>query len=77
MQATGIMGNTGSPSVDQLMDVSYRVQCAVVSPIGILFRLQIGLEDRFEHQNCRHFHRRLLDSSSIPLPSSLLAFSFN
>src|ERR1700752_2702332 len=24
--------------VDQLMDVSYRVQCAAVSPIGVLFR---------------------------------------
>ena len=25
--------------VDQLMDVSYRVQCAAVTPVGILFRL--------------------------------------
>ena len=27
------------PGVDQLMDVSYCVQCAAASPIGVLFRL--------------------------------------
>jgi hypothetical protein len=36
-------------SVDQLMDVSNRVQRAAVSPIGVLFRLQISFEDRFEN----------------------------
>ena len=39
-------------SVDQLMDVSYCVQCAAVFPIGVLFRLQVGLEYWLEHQNC-------------------------
>jgi len=29
-------------SVNQLVDVLYCVQCAAVSPIGVLFRLQIG-----------------------------------
>jgi hypothetical protein len=33
-------------SVDQLMDVSYCVQGAAVAPIGVRFRLQIGLENR-------------------------------
>jgi hypothetical protein len=33
-------------SVDQLVDVLYCVQCAAVSPIGILFRPQIGLPSR-------------------------------
>src|SRR6266513_4419322 len=42
-------------SVDQLVDASNRVQCAAVSPIGVLFWLQIGLENRFEHQNRCHF----------------------
>ena len=31
-------------SIDQLVDVLYCVQCAAVSPIGVLSRLQIGLE---------------------------------
>jgi hypothetical protein len=44
-------------SVDQLVDVSYSIQCAAVSPIGVLFRLQIGLEDRLEDQPCRRFRR--------------------
>jgi hypothetical protein len=33
-------------SVDQLVDVSHRVQCAAVLPIGVLFWLQIGLPSR-------------------------------
>jgi hypothetical protein len=32
-------------SVDQLVDVLYCIQCAAVSPIGVLFWLQIGLEN--------------------------------
>ena len=32
------------------VNVSYGVQCAAVLPIGVLFRLQIGLENRLEHQ---------------------------
>ena len=39
--------------VDQLVDVLYCVQRAAVRPIGILFRLQVGLEDRFENQHGR------------------------
>jgi hypothetical protein len=42
-------------SVDQLMDVSYCVQCAAVFPIGVLFRLQVGFEYGFEDQDCRPF----------------------
>jgi hypothetical protein len=49
-------------SVDQLMDVSYCVQCAAVFPIGVLFRLQVGFEYGFEHQNCCHFRRPVADS---------------
>jgi hypothetical protein len=50
------------PSVDQLVDVSYRVQGAAVLPIGILFWLQIRLEDGFEDQNRRHFRCPVTDS---------------
>jgi hypothetical protein len=56
------VNNLSMASVDQLVDVSYRVQCAAVSPIGVLFWLQIGLENRFENQNCRHFRRPIPDS---------------
>ncbi len=48
--------------VDQLMNVSYCVQCAAASPIGVLFRLQIGLENGVEHQNRRHHDRAVTDS---------------
>ena len=34
---------------DQLVNVLYCVQRAAVYPIGILLRLQVGLEDRFEN----------------------------
>jgi hypothetical protein len=47
--------------VDQLVDVFYRVQCAAVRPIGILFRLQVSLEDRFEDQHCRRLHNPITD----------------
>src|SRR5215469_18094278 len=49
-------------SVDQLMNVSYGVQCAAVFPIGVLFRLQIGFEYGFENQNCRHLRCPVTDS---------------
>ena len=48
--------------VDQLMDVFYSVQCTAILPISVLFRLQIRLENRFEHENCRRFHRPIPDS---------------
>src|SRR5438876_10415565 len=49
-------------SVDQLVDASHRVQRAAVLPIGVLFWLQIGLENRFEHQNRCHFRCPITDS---------------
>src|SRR5664279_4940333 len=61
-------------SVDQLMDVSYCVQCAAASPIGVLFRLQVNLENRVEHQNRRHHDRAVTDSGHSQrtlLPSRL------
>ena len=32
--------------VDQALDMPYGVQCAAALPIGVLLRLQVGLEDR-------------------------------
>src|SRR6516164_10645483 len=54
--------NSSMASVDQLVDVSHCVQRAAISPIGILFWLQIGLEDGFEYQNCCHFRCPVADS---------------
>jgi hypothetical protein len=49
-------------SVDQLVDMFHCVQRAAVSPIGVLFRLQIGLEYGFENQNCRRLRYPVADS---------------
>jgi hypothetical protein len=50
------VNNFSIPSVDQLVDLAHRVQCAPITPIGILFRRQIRFENRFEYQDCRRFH---------------------
>ena len=47
--------------VEQLVDLPHGVQRAAVCPIGILLRLQVGLEDRFEHQNCRRLGHAVFD----------------
>jgi hypothetical protein len=49
-------------SVNQLMDVSYCVQCAAASPIGVLFRLQVNLENGVEYKNRRHHDRAVTNS---------------
>src|SRR5215472_3225971 len=54
--------NFSMASVDQFVDVLDCVQCAAVFPIGILFRLQVGFENRFEHQDCRRFRHSVADS---------------
>lgn len=64
------INNFSMASIDQLMNVSYCVQCAAVSPIGILFGGQIGLENRFENQNCRHFRCPISDSGHPYRPLS-------
>jgi len=43
------VNNYSMARVDQLVNVSYGVRCTAVLPIGVLFRLQICLEDRFEN----------------------------
>jgi len=37
--------------VEQFVDIPHCIQRTAVCPIGVLFRLQVGLEYRFEHQN--------------------------
>ena len=47
------INNFSMASVDQLMNVSYCVQCAAVSPIGECSGVDLP-RDRFENQNHRH-----------------------
>ena len=47
--------------VEQLVDVSNCVQCAAACTVSVLLGLQIGLEDRFENQNCRHLRDPIFD----------------
>ena len=49
------------PLVHQPMDLLYRVQRAAPGPVGILLRLQVGLEDRSEHQHCSHLRHAVPD----------------
>jgi hypothetical protein len=44
------------------MDVFYGVQCTAVSSIGVLLRLQVGFEYRFENQDCGRFRYPIPDS---------------
>jgi hypothetical protein len=54
--------NFSMSSIDQLVDVPHGVQRAAVLAIGILLRLQVSLEDRFEHQHSSHLHHSVADS---------------
>ena len=56
------VNNFSMPGVDQLVDMPDGMQRAAVLPVGILFRLQIGLEDRFEYQNRSYLRRSVADS---------------
>src|SRR5450756_1514860 len=58
-------------SIDQLVDPLHRVQRAAVSPIGVLLRLQIGLDVGFENQNCRQFLPPIPDSGLSERPLRL------
>jgi hypothetical protein len=53
--------NLPMASVDQLVDMSHCVQRAAVCPIGILLRLQVGFENRFEHRHCRRLRNPIPD----------------
>jgi hypothetical protein len=53
--------NLSMSGVDQLVDVLHCVQRAAVCSIGMLFRLQVSLEDRFENQHRRRLHNPISD----------------
>jgi len=48
-------------SVEQLVDMPHGIQRATLWPIGVLLRLQIGLENRFEHHHCRRLCYAIFD----------------
>src|ERR1035437_10337589 len=60
--------NLSMSSVHQLMDVSYCVQCTAASPIGVLFGLEINLENGVENHNRRHLHRSVADMHACRRP---------
>src|ERR1035441_7068974 len=66
-------------SVNQLVDVPYGIQCTAVSPIGILFRLQVGLENRFEYQHRRRLRNPIADGrySQRPLLPVRLGYVYS
>jgi hypothetical protein len=47
--------------VEQFVNMPHGIQRTAVWPIGILLRLQVGLEYRFEHQNCRRLCHAIFD----------------
>src|SRR5215472_16904610 len=53
--------NLAMASVDQLVDVFDRVQCAAACPISVLLGLQVGLENRFEHQHRSHLRNSIFN----------------
>src|SRR5260370_37056111 len=49
------------PRVHQGMDRASCLQRAAVRSVGVLLRLQIDLENRFENQHGRHLHHAITD----------------
>ena len=47
------------PRVDQPMGVSDGIQGAAVGSVGVLLRLQVGLEDRLEDQHHGHLRHAI------------------
>jgi hypothetical protein len=49
------------PARQQFVDMPYGIQRAAVGAVGVLLRLQVGLEDRLQDQHRRHLHDTILD----------------
>ena len=54
--------NLSMAGVEQFVDMPHGIQRTAVCPIGVLFRLQVGLEYWFENQNCRTLRHPVTDS---------------
>jgi hypothetical protein len=62
------------PRVDQPMDMPDGVQGAAVGPVGVLLRLQVGLEDRLRDQYHGHLRHAVPDRTNPQ--GALLAIRF-
>ena len=62
------------PRPDQPLDEANGVQGAASRAVGVLFRLQVGLEDRLQDQHDRHLHHTIFDARNAQRP--LLAIPF-
>ena len=62
------------PRPEQPFDLANGVQGAASRAIGVLLRLQVGLEDRLQDQHCRHLHHTVFDARNAQRP--LLAIRF-
>src|SRR4030042_529851 len=49
------------PGAEQPVNLPYGVQRAASGSVGVLLRLQSGLENRLQDQYCRHLHHTILD----------------
>ena len=52
----------GMPRPEQPFDLPNGVQGAALRAVGVLFRLQVGLEDRLQDQHRRHLHHAIFDA---------------
>ena len=56
------------PDPEQPFDVANGVQGAASRAVGVLFRLQVGLEDRLQDQHRRHLHHAIFDARNAQRP---------
>ncbi len=49
------------PRAKQRVNVTDRVMSTLAGSVGVLFRLQVSLENRFEDDHCGHLHDTIFD----------------
>jgi site-specific DNA recombinase len=62
------------PRIQQPVDLPDGVQGAMFGPIGVLLRLQVGLEDRLQDQHCRHLRHAVSDRPDAQRPLFAIRF---
>ena len=56
------INHLGMPRVHQLVHMTDRVMGTATGSVRVLLRLQVGLEDRFEHQHRRRLHHAITNA---------------
>src|SRR5262249_49106627 len=64
------------PRVDQPMDMPDGIQGAPIGPVGVLLRLQVGLEDRLRDQHHGHLRHAIPDRTDLSFILHLFARGF-